>query len=173
MVNRINNLKKRIINIMSMTATPQKIAIGAAIAIFWNFIPSLGVGPILTFAATKLLKGNVVAAVTLNIGTAFFIPLFYTLNLITGRAITRRSVNNNAFSPGEGEYVDLDTFSIDRIRELLEAPKGVLLDTIQSLSFDFVIGSVINAFIAGGILYILFLFILKRRETIKKQNMDG
>ncbi|UMZ72600.1 DUF2062 domain-containing protein [Natranaerofaba carboxydovora] len=173
MVNRINDLKNRIINIMSMTATPQKIAIAAAIAVFWNFIPSLGVGPILTFMAAKLLKGNVVAAVTLNIGTGFFIPLFYTLNLITGRAITGRSANNNASSPGEGEYVDLDTFSIDRIRELFEAPKGVILDTVQTLSYDFVIGSVINAFVAGGFLYILFLFILKRREANKKQNMDG
>lgn len=170
MVNSVNNLKSKVREILALAATPQKVAIGAGIAVFWNFIPSLGVGPILTFIATRILKGHVVAALTLNIGTSFFIPLFYTLNIITGSVITGGSEIGQQGRKGAEEYTEkFGNFSVERLNELFQTPE-LAMDMVQDLSMDFVIGSVINSFVAGLFLYFVFLYILKKRQLLKNNN---
>ncbi len=164
MTNKITELKDKIISIMSMNATPKKIAIGVAVAMFWNFIPSLGIGPVLTFLATKILRGHIVAGLTLNLGTSIFIPLFYTLNFITGRAVTGASINSEAKNPAKSDYLQFDTLSFDRVKNFFESPETIF-EALQGFSQDFLIGSVINAFVVGIFLYVVFYLLLKRREA--------
>lgn len=85
---KLNDLQKKIASLIRVKGPPYFVALGAAIGLFWNFIPSLGIGPILSLLAARLFKASGVAAVTVNLATGFFIPLFYTLNVLTGRLIT-------------------------------------------------------------------------------------
>lgn len=167
MVSRINDLKRRVKDIVAISSTPRKIAVGGAIAIFWNFIPSLGIGPFLTLFAAKILKANVVAAITLNLGTSFFIPLFYTMNVITGRIVMGSGEISG--EKAQDYKVESGGFSIGRLKEVFQNPEE-MLGLMQGFSIDFVIGSVINAFLASIFLYFIFLYILNKRVSMRNKG---
>lgn len=164
---RYRHLKKKIIEIIKMDAAPNALAIGAAIGVFWNFIPSLGIGPFLSLFTSKLLKGSAVAAVSINLATGFFIPFFYTFNVVVGRSILGNDIAQQQIEKELGESFYR---SISGIEAVVEKPSDyLLLDRIQSFSTDFMMGSVINASAAAVVIYGIFWFVLNRRKNNKKK----
>ncbi len=161
--NGFHRVYKEIISILKLKTSPKKIALGVAIAVFWNFLPSLGAGALLSFIAARILQASAVTAVTVSLATGILIPFFYTLNIFTGRFVV--------FQMGlEGiSNLDLDlesllsTFPLGLQESELFLP---MLSQIKSVSIDFLIGSVINAFIAGAIMYITFWIILMRKKSV-------
>ncbi len=154
---------KEIVNILKLKTAPRKIALGAAIAIFWNFLPSLGIGALLSYIAARILQASAVAAVTISLATGFLIPFFYTLNVITGRFI----IINLGIESLFGNF----DFTLQNLLNYLTLPLYEsefflpLIPGIKSLSTDFLIGSVINASIAGTLIYIIIWVILKKRKS--------
>lgn len=165
---KIQNLRTELVKILHLEDTPNAIALGAAIGVFWNFIPTLGFGVFVAIIFARILKVRVVVAATANLCTGFFIPFFYTLNLITGRILTGYNVDLKEI---EGELGDSIGKSVSGIEEVIANPKLYFLyDKIQSLSIDFVIGSIANAFLVSALIYVILWFVIKNRKKFKKEN---
>lgn len=155
-------------NLTQLTDTPHAIALGAGVGIAWNFIPSLGVGPILSVVSAKALRGSGIAAVTVNLATGFFIPLYYSLNLIMGRMLT-----GSGLAPRASEQIhDSLQESLEVIETVVEAPGQVFgLSRITDFGVDFFVGGLANAILAAAAVYTLIWFpIFIRRRFVKKKE---
>ncbi len=136
--------------------TPHAIGLGAAIGIGWNFIPSLGIGPFLSVFCAKVFRGSGIAAITINLGTGFFIPIMYSLNMMVGRFLSGRW-----FTAPEIEKHIQDSIkeTIDNIEIIKETPtKFFLLSRVTEFGFEFFLGGLINALIAGTLVYTMIWF---------------
>ncbi len=166
---KLGQVKAKLIQVLKLESTPRKIAIGIAIAVFWNFLPSLGVGPFLSAFAARVLRGSIVAAVTVNLGTGALIPLFYTLNVMMGQFIIG----------GESTRLQLANMLTDLFEDTFTYLEGALGETtvesllagIETFSVGFFIGAAINSLLAGSLLYIIFYYLLLKRQKMK-QKLD-
>lgn len=144
-------LKKLWADILHIPDTPHAIALGAAVGLGWNFIPSLGVGPILSVLSAKAFKASGIAAITVNLGTGLFIPLLYSLNLIVGRTLTGQWLSQPEV---EKNIQDSLHESLEGIEAIVEQPSRFLsLDRITEAGLEFFLGGIANAIIAGIIIY--------------------
>ncbi|WP_158212300.1 DUF2062 domain-containing protein [Natranaerobius trueperi] len=163
-------MKKKIEEVLKLESTPKKIALGAAIAVFWNFLPSLGVGPFLSAFAARVLGGSIVAAVTINLGTGVLIPIFYTLNIMMGRLIIGENGTNievsELFNRMFGNIITYFENSIG------ESEVQFLLAQLETFSVGFFVGAMVNSLIAAVFLYILCYHILIKRKT-KKLKLEN
>ncbi|WP_353892725.1 DUF2062 domain-containing protein [Proteinivorax hydrogeniformans] len=148
-------MKEKIINLWKklsqISDTPHAIALGAALGLGWNFIPSLGIGPFMSIFSAKIFKASGIAAVTINLGTGFFIPVLYTLNMVTGRFILGDFLS---FMDMEEELSNSMQSSLDGIEAVTNTPSSFFsLDTVTEMGAEFFLGGFINAAIFGLILY--------------------
>ncbi len=165
---KFKNIQKKLSHIINLEGTPFSIALGAAAGIFWNFIPSLGIGFFLSLFVAKLLNVSSVAAVTMNLATGFFIPVFYSLNVLTGDFLSGIAYKTSQVKNQIGHSLEK---SVDNMNTVIDKPINFFtLDSINNLSVKFLIGSVINAIIAAVIIYLVFIFILKRRKSSKNSS---
>ncbi len=165
---KLRNLRTELVKILHLEDTPNAIALSVAIGVFWNFIPTIGLGVFVSIFFAKLLKVRVVIAATANLCTGFFIPFFYTLNMVTGRLLTGLNINLGEIESELGDSIEI---SVTGIEEVIVNPKLYFLyDKIHSLSMDFVIGSIANAFLAAGLIYVIIWFLIKNRKKYKLQK---
>ena len=148
--------KKRFIQLLKLikvNATPTKIALGIAIAIFWNFLPVIGLGSVLSFSVAKLVKGSEIVAVTFHLGTGFLIPVFYALNFMTGRLLLG------------GRELDFLSPLISVLNSLGQMASQIISTSaaqiLVSVSYDFLIGSVFNSILAFAAAYLITKIILR------------
>lgn len=164
---QLEKIWKKLKSLATLSGSPYSIAMGAAVGIFWNFIPSLGVGPFLSVGLAKILKASGIAALTVNISTGFFIPLFYSLNLLVGRTI----VNRNYVSTEEVSDTIQKSFqeSLDVVETVAYEPTSFFsLDKLQDFSVEFFLGGFINACITAGLVYLILLSVLNYKNCLKK-----
>ncbi|RQD76126.1 MAG: DUF2062 domain-containing protein [Candidatus Syntrophonatronum acetioxidans] len=160
--NWLSQLNKEMVNILKLKTTPQKIALGVAIGIFMNFLPSMGIGAILSLILAKALRASVVAAVSTSLATGILIPFLYTLNVFTGRLLI---INTGIEEITTGIEASLQK-SLDTLVTPLQHSELFLpfLSSLKTITIDFLVGSVINAFIAGLIIYGILWIVLKNRK---------
>ena len=143
MSKQFNAFKK----ILKTNATPKRIALGVAIAIFWNFLPVIGFGSVLTFIAAKLFRASEIVAVTFHLGTGLLIPIFYAMNYITGRLI---------LGGRELDFLTPVLAIFTSLGELLSHWfSSSAVQMIVSITYDFLVGSLLNAILAFLIVYIV------------------
>ena len=105
---------------------------------------------------------------TANLGTGFFIPIFYTLNVITGKFITGIGVSTQEISGELGQSLEQ---SVGNIEGVLNEPKSFFqLEHIQSLSIDFIVGALINALLFSLFSFFIIWAVLKKREKILSEK---
>ncbi|ACB85635.1 DUF2062 domain-containing protein [Natranaerobius thermophilus] len=149
---KITNLKE----LIKINTTPRKIALAVAIAIFWNFLPVLGLGSILTFIVAKLLKGSEIIAVAFHLGTGFLIPVFYALNYITGRIL---------LGGKELEILSPIIVMLHNVGQFLaQWFSSSAVNVLVSVTYDFLVGSIFNAVIAFLLAYLVTKFLCRYRE---------
>lgn len=155
-------------SLIQLEDTPHAIALGAALGVGWNFIPSLGVGPVLSIISAKMFGASGIAAVTANLGTGFFIPLLYSLNLATGRGLTGNWPGGTAVEEElSGSLVE----TIEGIELVLETPSRFFgLSRIAGAGLDFVLGSLVNAIVFGFILYMLIMIPVFIRRVFRRRQ---
>lgn len=142
--------------ITTIKDTPHAIGLGAAIGLGWNFIPSLGVGPFVSIFTAKIFRASGIAAITVNLGTGFFIPILYSLNMVTGRSMAGRW-----FTAPEIEQHIQDSIkeTIDHIEVIKETPTRIFsISRVTEFGFEFFLGGIINALIFGIVVYGLIWF---------------
>lgn len=166
---KLRNLRTELVKILHLEDTPNVIALSVAIGVFTNFLPAIGLGLLLSILLARLLKVSVVTAATAHLCTVFFIPFFFTLNVITGRLLAGLNVNLDEIN----ELEDSIEISVIGIEEAIVNPKSHLLyDMIHSLSINFVIGSIVNAFLAAGLIYVTLLYVIKNKRKYKMQKQS-
>ena len=138
---------------------PYAVCAGMAVGIFWNFIPSLGVGVFLSAITAKLLKASSITAISTNLGTALFIPLFYTLNYLTGRMVMGKNLSNTEIQTELGHSMEQ---SLKNVETVIEQPVSFFSwFQIKSVSEDFIVGAAINAITAALIVFTVIWVVLK------------
>ncbi|SES92174.1 DUF2062 domain-containing protein [Anaerobranca gottschalkii] len=145
---KTNEVWKKVSNIKD---TPHAIGLGAAVGLGWNFIPSLGIGPFISVFTAKLFKGSGIAAITVNLGTGIFIPILYSLNMVTGRLLVGRWFTAPEIEKQIQESIQE---TIDNLEIIKETPSRFFtLNKVTEFGFEFFLGGLINALIFGVIIY--------------------
>ncbi len=118
----------------------------------------------------RMIRGSAVAALTANLATGFFIPVFYSMNMITGRFLKGDKVQSVEIEESlQGSIQE----SIIKMEEIAEQPSNYfLLDKLQDFTADFLIGAVVNALIGATIIYFVFWFMLTYRYKRKKSTRN-
>ena len=153
----LKNIWEKILDIWKKVTTikdtPHAIGLGVAIGLGWNFIPSLGIGPFVSVFNAKLFRASGIAALTVNLGTGIFIPLMYSLNLVTGRFIVGQWFTAPEI---EKQIHDSIQISLDNIEVIMKEPSTFFsISRVTEFGFEFFLGGIINALIFGIILYSL------------------
>jgi len=157
-----SGMHREMVGVFKLETAPQKIALGVAIGIFMNFLPSMGIGAILAFIAARIFRASAAAAVTTSLATGFLIPFLYTLNVFTGRLlITNTGLEEITVNIEASMQQTIDSLVTPLQHSELFLP---LLSSVKSLTIDFLLGSVINAFIAGILIYGTLRFALKKKK---------
>ena len=84
--------------------------------LFVNFIPTLGVGPFVSYFLAKFFRASG-WLLFLHLATGIFIPLYYSLNLITGRFLIGSNITTDEIGSQIGQSIDSSVSNIDSIVE--------------------------------------------------------
>jgi len=160
--------KNKLKEIFLSKATPSVVAFSAAIGLFWNFIPSLGVGPLATYFTAKILRGKAAIAVSTNLATGFFIPILYTLNIITGNLVTGGNISIVEIEKKMDKTLEMTADHLDKVVQ--EPSQYFLIDMLQDFTVDFFIGALINGLFFSFIFYLLVFLFLKFGNIRKQKN---
>lgn len=153
-----NTLKKQIVEIKEK---PYKVALGCALGISINFIPTFGIGFILAFFLATLLKINQAGAAITSLLTGPLVPLMYALNFIIGGLILAPVM----------EKENLLDFIIGQYSLILKMGnfKEKILSILELFGLTFLVGSAINAIIFGLIVYLIVKVLLNKYIISKKE----
>ncbi len=166
----LRKARAKLKELLNLKGSPHTIALGAAVGIFWNFIPSLGIGPFLAIGLAKLLRASAVASLTANLATGIFIPVLYSMNMITGRLIKGEKVETTEI---EESLQDSFQESITIMEDIVEKPTSFFsLDTFQNFTSEFLVGAIVNAILVATIVYVIFWLILNRRYNGSKKQSN-
>lgn len=146
--------KSHIKHIMELPDSPRKIAAGMAVGIIFEFLPIPIISVPLTFLLSKCIRANAVAAVITGIICKIAVPFFFTLNYMMGRLILGSKVKSIHLAAG---FPGLSLMG--------------WLHWIQQLGYPFLVGSLINAALAGSLMYgSMYQIFLIRQKRKSKTN---
>jgi len=153
------NLKKRFYStiekeIVEIKEKPYKVALGCALGVGINFIPTLGIGFILAFLLAAIFRINRASATVTSLVTGPLVPLMYALNFIVGGLL---------LTPALGEESVVE-FIIRQYAVILQL--GNIQDKIFSFlelfGYTFLLGAVVNSLLFGTGFYFLSSFLLRK-----------
>ncbi len=147
------NFKRRVIyyliRLLRINASPRKVAASLTLGFIPSWIPTFGLGPILSVGIVKVFRGNILAAVIGGIiGTPIW-PLLFFLNYQVGELVLR--TNSSIDTLDEVEYLDVGNQT---------------LWSIKAGSMLFFTGSMINIIIFSILSYLLTYFLIKRYRAL-------
>lgn len=88
MINRqLRNLKFLIIRLLRIKGNAHNISLGFTLGFLVHFIPSFGIGPIISTASAKLFKGNPIAGFISGVSLIWLFPFLFYLNVIVGETL--------------------------------------------------------------------------------------
>jgi len=133
---------------------PYKVALGCAMGISINFIPTFGVGFILAFFLAGLLKANKASAAVTSLVTGPLVPLMYAFNFFLGGLIWAPVMEKeNLWDFIVGEYA-----LILKLGDF----KAKILSALELFGFTFLLGATINAALFGISCYLLVNYLLNK-----------
>jgi uncharacterized protein (DUF2062 family) len=130
---------------VSLPDTPKKIAQGVALGFAFDFLPIPIISIPLSYLFARLIRCNTVSAVATVIFFKLAVPFFYTLDMMTGKAILG-DISGPAF------HVAGDSFFSSFLAQMVEH------------GYPFLFGSIINAALAWFVVYMLLTYIIKRKR---------
>lgn len=106
-----------------------------------HFIPSFGLGPILSTASARLFKGNPVAGFISGVALIWLFPFLFYLNVVVGETLFPYGIFPSA--AGMPHH-------------------GMSLDAGMHIGAAFFLGMVVNLLLFGMIVYYLIFTIIKK-----------
>lgn len=132
--------------VMGLSDSPRKIAKGAALGLAFDFLPIPVISIPLSYLVARIIRCNPVAAVATVVFFKLAVPFFFTFNIMVGNALL-------GDVPGPGIIAD--------------AGDKIFLGKLLEHGYPFLIGSLVNATLAGLAAYYALLFIIGRRRRRK------
>lgn len=133
--------------VKSLSDSPQRIAGGAAIGLFFDFLPVPIISIPVVYLVARLARCNAVAAVATVLFFKLAVPFFFTLNMVVGSSI---------FGDIGGPDINSQTCLFDP-----------LLQVVGDYGYSFLAGSLVNASLAGLSSYFLIFNLLEKRRKRK------
>lgn len=130
---------------MELPDSPQKIACGVALGLSFDFLPIPIISIPLSYLVARLIRCNPVAAVATVVFFKLAVPFFFTLDLMTGKALL-------------GGITGPDIAVAD------DTMFGALLSGIAEHGYPFLVGSLVNAVAVSLPVYFLLKYLLKRKQ---------
>lgn len=156
------NLKNRFYStienqVVEMKEEPYKVALGCALGIGINFVPTLGIGFIFAFLLAVIFRVNRAGAAVTSLLTGPLVPLMYALNIVVGGTI---------LTPALGED-SLADFIIGQYAIILKLGnfQEKVLSFLELFGLTFLLGAVVNAVLFGIGLYFLVIFLLRKHQN--------
>ncbi|HPU35894.1 MAG TPA: DUF2062 domain-containing protein [Bacillota bacterium] len=131
--------------VMEMPDSPKKIARGVALGLAFDFLPIPVISIPLSYLVARLTNCSPAAAVATVVVFKLAVPVFFTLNFLSGRLLL-------GDLPEPGPVLSGD---------FLLAP---FLNKIMEHGYPFLVGSLINATLIWFAVYTLLMYLLKRRS---------
>lgn len=166
-LSRWENLKKRFYTtiekeIVEIKEKPYKVALGCALGIGINFIPTLGIGFILAFLLATVFRINRASATVTSLVTGPLVPLMYALNFIVGGLL---------LTPALGEESVVE-FIIRQYALILQLGniRDKIISFLELFGYTFLLGAAVNALLFGTGFYFLTIILLRKIQTKKTKS---
>jgi len=130
---------------MELPDSPQKIACGVALGLSFDFLPIPIISIPLSYLVARLIRCNPVAAVATVVFFKLAVPFFFTLDLMTGKALLGEVSGPDIKIAGDSMF-------------------SVLLSGIAEHGYPFLVGSLVNAVVVSLPVYFLLKYLLKRKQ---------
>lgn len=154
MINKnMRRLKFLLIKLFRIKEKAHHVSLGFTLGFLIHFIPSFGMGPILSTVGAKLFKGNPVAGFISGVALIWLFPFLFYLNIIVGETLFPTGIFHSA--------ADMTSHG---------------LEVGMNLGAVFFIGMIINIILFGMIVYYLIYFIMRKYrltflDVVKKWNV--
>lgn len=130
--------------------SPKKIARGVALGFAFDFLPIPIISIPISYLVARLTRCNPVAAVATVIFFKLAVPFFYTLNILTGKALMGNVTGPDIAISGTSVFANL-------------------INLLAGHGYPFLVGSLVNATLAGLAAYFLLMFISERRRRRRSE----
>jgi uncharacterized protein len=141
-------IKYNLIRLFRLKSSPHQVALGLTTGLIPSWIPTFGLGPILSVGLAKLVRANTVSAIVGSvIGTPIW-PLLFLINYKVGGLLLDRKTNVDEL--GEVEY-------INAIYHTFEGIIG-----FHSSGFLFLTGALVNILTSSTLIYFIVYFLFKK-----------
>lgn len=159
--NFFHKLKEDYAALRKLEASPREVAIGAAVGLVLDFIPSFGCGIMISAVLSSWLGGNMTASVISNVAFGPLIPLLYGLNIIVGRFSLGR------LSPRFTHRIL--HYSLERVSPtwLLPVMQHRFLRWLKVFGPEFALGCLVNSVL----FFVLTKFLLERLLVAHRENI--
>ncbi|MHA7138787.1 DUF2062 domain-containing protein [Rossellomorea arthrocnemi] len=81
---KLRECKCLTLKLLRLKDNSHSIALGFTVGLLINFVPSFGIGPFISTACAKMIKGNSFAGLVGGISLIWAFPFFFYLNLVVG-----------------------------------------------------------------------------------------
>ncbi|WP_251030393.1 DUF2062 domain-containing protein [Bacillus sp. ISL-35] len=135
----MRRIKFLLIKLLRIKENAHNVSIGFTMGFLIHFIPSFGMGPILSTVSAKVFKGNAMAGFISGVALIWLFPFLFYLNVIVGETVFP---GGNLHSP-----VEMTSHGMDA---------GMHLGAV------FFIGMIINIILFGFIVYYVVYTIMRK-----------
>lgn len=155
----LRNIKYYCIRLLRLKNSSHQISLGFVLGFLPCWFPTFGIGPLLSVGISKIMRGNVVAAIAAASFGSILWPVLFYLNYKTGSFLVFDH-------PQHLQTPDIEYYP----EHYIPSAKG----TFHKLSKSFIVGSVINSLLFTVIGYIVLRIIFSfYREKILKKLTHG
>ena len=81
---KLREFKCLTLKLLRLKDSAHSIALGFTVGLLINFVPSFGIGPLISTACAKIFKGNPFAGLVGGVSLIWAFPFFFYLNLAVG-----------------------------------------------------------------------------------------
>ncbi|NMD71336.1 DUF2062 domain-containing protein [Bacillus sp. DNRA2] len=117
----LRNIKVLLLRLLRINDSVHGIAMGFTVGALVNFIPTFGIGPFLSAAGARLVKGNPIAGFIGGLLFLWAFPMFFYLNIVMGQALLMviKALTHQHFGYNWGILPIWKTFLIGMLINLL------------------------------------------------------
>ncbi len=149
-----STLEKQVVEIKEK---PYKVALGCALGIAINFIPTLGIGFLLAFLLAMIFRVNRASAAVTSLVTGPLVPLMYALNFVVGGLILTPVLGEESIT----DFIIRQYSTILKLGNIEDKIYGFL----ELFGSTFLVGAAVNAFIFALGFYFLALYLLGKHKN--------
>lgn len=140
-------IKYNLIRLFRLKSGPHQVASGVTIGFIPSWLPTFGLGPVLSVGMARFLKANTVSALVGCVLGTFIWPLLFFLNYKVGSLLLDR--NTKVDELDEVEYIDA----------IEHTYTGIV--SSHSSGFIFLTGAMCNIVISSIFIYIMVYIVFK------------